>query len=411
MKSSSIFLFALLTCAVKSEISRHERTFVVQAIHGIIVNSFVNKTSTIHLVYRGEEGGVAAAIINELVHKLAGVMTIRVSLLVRLPLIEHCESPGVFIFDTNEDFDKFFFNGVDEEFISESGFWYNQVIYVPDLQTEDIDKLILGSPSANEVSFITNSATSSIELVTNFLYTDEKCNEIQITTINQFSRTTRRWANENFFPDKFSSFHICSLEVLTFSGASNEIGRKIFKTLAETFNFTIVEKPVDAENFMTVNINLELCNYISMQNNYSKNAILTSAIFFDHVTLVIPPGEPLTDLQRMFAAFDEKTWIGIGVTFAIAVVVIQIINKTTDTIKNFIFGRNIRTPLLNLLDIFFNGGQNREPGRNFSRFFLMLFILWSLIFRTCYQSKMFENLNNDMRRRRVETMYRNLRTK
>jgi hypothetical protein len=122
------------------------------------------------------------------------------------------------------------------------------------------------------------------------------------------------------------------------------------------------------------------------------------------VTFAVPPGVPLTDLERMFAAFDDETWVGIGLTFALAVIVIQIVNRMSRIVKDFVFGRNIRSPMLNLLDIFINGGQNRSPGRNFSRFILMLFVIWSLIFRTCYQSKMFENLNSDMRRKQVDSI-------
>lgn len=106
----------------------------------------------------------------------------------------------------------------------------------------------------------------------------------------------------------------------------------------------------------------------------------------------------------MFAAFDDETWMWICITFAIAIVVILIISLTSNKVKDFVFGLGIRTPLLNLIDIFLNGGQNRVPGRTLARYLLTLFVSWSLIFRTCYQSKTFENLNSDMRHGRVRSI-------
>jgi hypothetical protein len=84
----------------------------------------------------------------------------------------------------------------------------------------------------------------------------------------------------------------------------------------------------------------------------------------------------------MFLMFDDWTWICIGVTLSMALLTIQLINFMSVKVQKFIFGRDIRTPTLNLANIFLNGSQNRVPGRNFARFLLILFIIWSLIIRT-----------------------------
>jgi len=55
-------------------------------------------------------------------------------------------------------------------------------------------------------------------------------------------------------------------------------------------------------------------------------------------------------------------------------------------------------PALNVLSVFFGLGQMILPGRNFARFLLMLFIIWSLIVTTGYQSVMFEHLQTDNRK-------------
>jgi len=44
------------------------------------------------------------------------------------------------------------------------------------------------------------------------------------------------------------------------------------------------------------------------------------------------------------------------------------------------------------------------PRRNFARFLLMLFIIWSLIFRTCYQGLLFEYLQGDGRKPPIKSI-------
>lgn len=44
------------------------------------------------------------------------------------------------------------------------------------------------------------------------------------------------------------------------------------------------------------------------------------------------------------------------------------------------------------------------PGRNFSRFLLVSFMLFSLVMRTAYQGKQFQFMQNEMRRPDVKTI-------
>jgi hypothetical protein len=44
------------------------------------------------------------------------------------------------------------------------------------------------------------------------------------------------------------------------------------------------------------------------------------------------------------------------------------------------------------------------PKGNFARFVLMMFVIWALIIRTCYQSILYENLQRDIRKPRIQTL-------
>jgi hypothetical protein len=58
----------------------------------------------------------------------------------------------------------------------------------------------------------------------------------------------------------------------------------------------------------------------------------------------------------------------------------------------------IANPAYNALGILFGISQLRLPRESFSRFILLLFIWFCLIFRTCYQSMMFEFMTSDMQK-------------
>jgi hypothetical protein len=134
------------------------------------------------------------------------------------------------------------------------------------------------------------------------------------------------------------------------------------------------------------------------------NLEYSPALFTDYLTLTVPAGEPYTDLEKMFLMFDKSTWICIGFTLGAALLVIQLINFMSIQVQKFVFGRDIRTPTLNVVSIFLTGAQHRVPGRNFARFILIVFVLWALTIRTCHQSELYKNLQGDMRKPRIQSI-------
>lgn len=105
----------------------------------------------------------------------------------------------------------------------------------------------------------------------------------------------------------------------------------------------------------------------------------------------------------MLSPFNDSVWIWILITFGIALIVIQIVNRLSGEIKDFVFGRRVRTPTLNLLIAVMGGSQTILPRRNFGRYLLMLFLLWSLIFRSCYQGKLYKQLQAEDRKPGIQS--------
>jgi hypothetical protein len=119
---------------------------------------------------------------------------------------------------------------------------------------------------------------------------------------------------------------------------------------------------------------------------------------------VITPGEPYNNYEKMILPFDTETWIYLILTFALTFFVIFIVNFMPRNIQSVIYGENIWTPTLNVVYIFFGLGQMKLPDKWFPRFILLMFIIFCLIFRTAYQSLLFEFMTSDMRKSSPKTI-------
>jgi hypothetical protein len=99
-------------------------------------------------------------------------------------------------------------------------------------------------------------------------------------------------------------------------------------------------------------------------------------------TLIIPPGEVYGDYEKFLLPFDYESWVGIGVVFAATTVLILIIGRLPLKVQEEIVGRDNRSPMMNFISIFLNGGQDGTMIGNVPRILMMTFILWSLVIRS-----------------------------
>jgi hypothetical protein len=110
------------------------------------------------------------------------------------------------------------------------------------------------------------------------------------------------------------------------------------------------------------------------------------------------PGELYTPYEKLYLPFDFTTWVMLMSIFTLAFVIIFFINLMPRWIQDVFYGVGIRMPAFNVVGTFFGIGQTRLPEGNFPRMLLLLFIWFCLIFRTAYQSIMFEYMTSNPRR-------------
>lgn len=279
---------------------------------------------------------------------------------------------------------------------------HKHLVYVKNANTSMIRAIIKNKIDIHNVNFLLNESEESIDLVSPHMYSSiESCHKIELLSINQYRKLTMQWDNSIFYPQQYHDLNGCTMKVGYSRLFIKIIERKIYETLSKPLNFAtnyvMMEEPLDVRPY-------DLLSGMIAQPAIADQTIPSSTVLIWHYTFFIPPGDPYTQLEKMFLMFDWEVWIAIVVTLLISVVVIQITNLFSKKIQNFVYGRNIRTPTLNLQAIFLTGAQHKVPGRNFARFLLLLFVIWSLIIRTCYQSELFKYLQNDIRKPYIKTI-------
>lgn len=311
--------------------------------------------------------------------------------------------PSILIFDSAKTFREMQINITWQGHPAER---HQHLVYFPNASFDDFSEV--GDTFAiDNVNFLKGDAGKSIELVTSFMFSPEMCHKNKFVSINRFTRQNMRWDNSNFYPNKYQNFHGCPLTV-GFDERDRNKRRPTYVLLVEfsgIFNFELDFKYIDLLKVVQNEAESRDLDLINLSGS-NGDLNLVSSIAFAHeiAKLTIPPGEPYSELEKVFLPFKFDVWISILATFAISLVTIQVINLCTPKVQNFVFGRNIRTPTMNVLNIFLCGGQRKIPGRNFARFMLMMFIIWSLIIRTCYQSEYFKHLQSDDRKPRLRTI-------
>ena len=282
---------------------------------------------------------------------------------------------------------------------------HHHLVYAPGLTSWDVAKTFSKKFNfygfkIDHVSFLVNKTEESIDLVSGFMFTEQACHQLQVKKINHFSLKTMEWENSIFYPKKYENFHGCVLTVASVDGEIVNLHRIIFQ---DHLNAVLRQC---SSNDISVNTPKD-CDLIGCQYPL-YHVDFEFLIAYPHrdvaSTFLIGPGEPYTDVERMFMMFDDELWIAIGVTLIIAVSITLCLNLVSRRVKTFIAGQGIHSPTLNLISIFLNGGQVRVPGGSFARFLFILFIMWSLIIRTCHQSMLFELLQADLRKPTVKTL-------
>jgi hypothetical protein len=285
-------------------------------------------------------------------------------------------------------------------------------------------------------------------------FTEGKCDRPNVIQLNSMNKESGKWSEKLVSFDHFNDMHGCLVAFQndvgpTFYAAEfkhlmknatktledvavvkqiivrgNLTYRGIFfdiaKTIAKEANFTTYHQfaiathadqaykdtfvPQNGKALYTSLImeNILFANHFHDSNYLTHHAIApyTSIDFYYLVT----PNDFYTNYEKLCFPFEKYAWICFGVMFGLTFGAIVAVDKVQRRIQSAIFGLGIDSPVYNAVSIFFGISQTKLPDENFARILLTMFLFLCLIFRTCYQSKMFEFMTTDMRKPLPETI-------
>jgi hypothetical protein len=237
----------------------------------------------------------------------------------------------------------------------------------------------------------------SIKLLTFVWYTKNACNVPQLIEVNRFDKNTNKWKNSKFSVEKLQNFYGCEVTVycqqfypefqvkrsndsLKYSG----YGVKMVHVLSKVLNFKLEFNDMDYVPDISLFIEPVVDEFdVNFELFFYRIQLYVPASEY----LAVPPPVPYDGYEKLYLPFDLATWIWTLIVFAVAFLTIFIVYRMKVEVQNFIFGANVSTPSLNVVAAFCGISQVVMPTRNFARFLVMSFILYSFMIRNLYQGK------------------------
>ncbi|ETN63966.1 hypothetical protein AND_004303 [Anopheles darlingi] len=127
-----------------------------------------------------------------------------------------------------------------------------------------------------------------------------------------------------------------------------------------------------------------------------RNAVMRHGLSYYAIRMMVAvsPGRAYTPFEKLFLPFAPRTWVAALFMLAGATVFIAGLEwcRVSRAWLAFLYGRRVRAPLLNLLNVYFGGPVPRDPGQTFARTILMHWILYSFVMRSVYQGLLYDYL-------------------
>lgn len=230
------------------------------------------------------------------------------------------------------------------------------------------------------------------------------CHKPHWQTVNQYSKQILKWKHKLTNHKLYTSFDKCPVIFENKESNSSNYYHSQFHSQPQGIHADLIRIIGNMRNFSVTyhngseNVRADV-SFTEMYNDkfLSSDYKITTTFKQRDFVITVPPGYLFTNFEKLFWPFDHDTWMMLGITFGFAFAVIFVLNFVPKYVRDIVYGEGVRTPCLNILFIFFGFGQLRVPARIFSRVILLLFVFFCLIFRTCYQSKLFEFMTTDNR--------------
>lgn len=337
---------------------------------------------------------------------------------------------SIFIIESFDQFTEIF------KKLSPKIFWYNGFYLIVLIRGEipEIKEIFqhLWKIQIFNVNVMYDATNGTIVVKTFAPFSNKQCNKTKPKLINEFKNSKFVNGVEDFFPQKMENLHKCSIRV---SISNNSEPFSIVEYSPEG-NLKITGQDIDFIHALAENMNFRI-NYsfvgpvgFFFENGSSDgplralldgNADFSVSTWFlkihrlkyfdsstsyisESIRFIVPPGTEFTAFEKIVFPFQLSLWILILTCFVIAIVVIFVVKRRPMKVQNFVFGAKVKHPYLNILIGFIGETQRVTPRRNFARFMLMMFLMYSLVIRSLYQGSFFKLMQSNKQHKKVQSV-------
>lgn len=264
-----------------------------------------------------------------------------------------------------------------------------------------------------------------IKMVTFNIFSATSCSQLTIEKPIIFHNGTFATEIDEIYPDKVRNLQKCDVRIVTFHRcpavcvSKNSRGKLIAKgfdigiieLIAEKLNFKVKKEILRGdEQWGTIfedgsttgaitkilegDADIAIGNYLLRASRI--NIMDSSVVYFSFpLVFAIPPGAKFSQFEKLLRPFQLVVWILLVAFLTVGVFVIILIRFKFKFLMDFVYGTGIKHPINNMLIAIFGGVQSKLPRRNFSRFLLMMFLLFCLVKRNVYQGSLYIILKSD----------------
>lgn len=282
----------------------------------------------------------------------------------------------------------------------------------------------------SNVNFLVSNS-ENFSILTFFPFISGRCgDQLELKTINSYSQ---KWTSKLFYPEKVHDLNKCEIKIavnpsvpFTIVKIDNRTNSKIFdgievetiKTLSEVFNFLpSFEGPYDVIGAIysngssngllalaherkvdvvigTLSLQIERLKYLSGTSFYMSNPTI----------LTMPPTTKISPFKKLIMPFDLITWSLLIFMYTFGILIVTITRFASIAVYEFIVGKKVKNPILNMLIAFVGTTQHFLPRGTFSRFLLGKFLIFCLVMRGLYQGKLFHIMRSDLYEQNANTI-------
>lgn len=431
MLVKSVLVLAILAIVESKNPIREikpRREAITDAVTEIVSSFFIRTTSVLDFIRatNDDESRLRANdIISTSLTKIESEVAVFLEDIESNKRVTRQKSFNIFFVDSYDSFRKIFKQITPESF-SYRGY-YLIVLTKRRKQQEDMTRMFedLWSIYITNVNII-YALNSNISVVfTYFPYSEFYCEKVVPVLLNSFTSGKGFNRSSPHFPSKMSNLHECPISVVTFEVPPFTVFKKnqtdgsllvwgidgiLLAILSERMNFTLVKVIHNSSMWGYVNedgtsggaIRMVMTRKVNFTiggfaNTPVRNMWMSSSFAYHTSNLLwaIGSGRALTPLERFSMPFHLSVWFCVIFTFIVSVVVISIIKCQPEVARNFVFGTNIRYPILNMVNICFGGSMVNLPRRNFARYLMGFFLFYTLVIRNAYTGSLFRFLRMD----------------